>query len=101
MWTSDGSILYSDGGEWHRASQLSGGQKYVLVISIRCALADMLSSNFPVFVLDEPTTGLDVDNREALSKVLMSIVDQLPGNYLVVPTHDDMLLPDANIIATV
>lgn len=100
-WAPDGAILYSDGAGWYRASQLSGGQKYVLVISLRCALADMLSSVFPVFVLDEPTTGLDVDNREALSLMLSKIVGNIPGNMLIIPTHDEMLLPDANIISVV
>lgn len=96
-WSSGGAIMYTDGGEWHRASQLSGGQKYVLVISLRCALADLLSSSFPLFVLDEPTTGLDVANRESLSQVLSAVV-QTTDRYLVVPTHDEMLLPEANII---
>lgn len=98
-WSATGAIMYTDGVEWHRASQLSGGQKYVLVIAIRCALADLLASSFPLFVLDEPTTGLDVDNRESLSGVLNSAVGQFSGAHLVVPTHDDMLLPEANIIS--
>lgn len=99
IWTADGGIIYSDGSDdWHRVSQLSGGQKYVFVISFRCALADMLSSSFPFFVMDEPTTGLDVDNRAALSEVLQRVVEQFPNRYIVVPTHDEMLLPEANII---
>lgn len=99
LWTAEGGLIYSDGSnDWHNVSQLSGGQKYVLVISFRCALADMLSSTFPFFVMDEPTTGLDVDNRAALSEVLQRVVEQFPNRYIVVPTHDEMLLPEANII---
>jgi DNA repair exonuclease SbcCD ATPase subunit len=99
VWASAGSLLYSDDlGQWHKASQLSGGQKYVLVIALRCALIDMLQSEFPLFVLDEPTTGLDVDNREALSAVLSAVVAANDDRILVVPTHDELLLPTANII---
>ena len=99
VWASAGSMLYADGlGQWHKASQLSGGQKYVLVIALRCALIDLLQSEFPLFVLDEPTTGLDVDNREALSSVLTTVVSSNKDRILVVPTHDELLLPTANII---
>ena len=99
VWASAGSLLYSDDfGQWHKASQLSGGQKYVLVIALRCALIDMLQSEFPLFVLDEPTTGLDVENREALSAVLSAVVAASDDRILVVPTHDELLLPTANII---
>jgi ABC-type molybdenum transport system ATPase subunit/photorepair protein PhrA len=58
----------------------------------------MLQSEFPLFVLDEPTTGLDVDNREALSAVLSAVVAANDDRILVVPTHDELLLPTANII---
>lgn len=99
VWASGGSLLYSDDlGQWHKASQLSGGQKYVLVIALRCALIDMLQSEFPLFVLDEPTTGLDVENREALGSVLSAVVSSNKDRILVVPTHDELLLPTANII---
>lgn len=101
VWSSGGAMMYTDGtGDWHKVSQLSGGQKYVLVLSLRCALADLLGSSFPLFVLDEPTTGLDVSNREYLSEILFSFADQNPNKVLVIPTHDDMLLPEANIIQT-
>ena len=100
QWTSAGSLLYTDGtGEWHRVSQLSGGQKYVLMLSIRCTLADLIGSKFPLMILDEPTTGLDVVNREYLSEVIFNFAAQNPNLVLVIPTHDDMLLPSANVIS--
>ena len=61
----------------------------------------MLGSTFPLFVLDEPTTGLDEKNREALARVLPIIGEVLHSSSVstvVVPTHDEALLGTANIV---
>ena len=99
-WASDGNILYKEESDTteHNASQLSGGQKYILVIAIRLVLLEMLNSSFPVFALDEPTTGLDVDNRQLLADVLSNLAKDYPKLVLVIPTHDELLLPDAKVV---
>lgn len=98
-WMPGGALMYREGsGDWHKAAQLSGGQKYVLVLALRCAILEMLHSKFKLFVLDEPTTGLDRANREALSSVLLKVASSDLKPILVVPTHDELLLPEAKVI---
>lgn len=100
QWCSSGALLYSDfAGNLHPCRMLSGGQKYVLVLAARCAFKRLLNTSFPFFVLDEPTTGLDVQNREFLSVALTKLRDRYPEMSMVIPTHDTMLLPDSTIIS--
>lgn len=103
MWTSDGSLVYQTSlGEALPASSLSGGQKYLLAIANRCALADLLGARFPFMVLDEPTTGLDDINKGKMAQLLQRVSTTLSGRgvSLIVPTHDSELLANANIIKT-
>ena len=100
-WTADGGIVYTTVyGEDLPASSLSGGQKYMLAVANRCALADTLGAKFPLMVLDEPTTGLDDVNKGKMSQLLQKVSETLSGKgvYLVIPTHDEELLVNANVI---
>lgn len=101
QWTPAGGIDYMNAfGEMLPASSLSGGQKYLLAVANRCAAADLLGSTFPLMVLDEPTTGLDDDNRSKMAVMLQKVAQTLNGKgvSLIVPTHDDELLGSANLI---
>ena len=98
-WCSNGALVYSEAtGEPHPVRKLSGGQKYVVVLAMRCAFKRLLNTSFPFFVLDEPTTGLDVQNREYLSQSLNKLRDKYQDLVMVIPTHDQMLLPESNVI---
>ena len=59
---------------------LSGGEKK------RVSIADVLSMNSEVILLDEPTVALDPMNEELLEQVLDGLSSQ--GKTLVVATHD-------------
>lgn len=101
-WLPGGVLVFeNEVGEDVPVRALSGGQQYVVLIALRCALVQMLGSTFPLFVLDEPTTGLDEKNREALARVLPVVGDVLSSSSVttvVVPTHDEALLGTANLI---
>ena len=72
----------------------------MLAVANRCALADTLGAKFPLMVLDEPTTGLDDVNKGKMSQLLQKVSETLSGKgvYLVIPTHDEELLVNANVI---
>lgn len=100
-WLPGGVLVFENEiGDDVPVRSLSGGQQYVVLIALRCALVQMLGSKFPLFVLDEPTTGLDEKNREALARVLPVIGEALSSyvSTVVVPTHDEALLGTANLI---
>lgn len=91
-------IYFTSDGECHETKKLSGGQQYVVVIAFRCALADILNTKFPLFVFDEPTTGLDIQNRDALSEVLLTL-GEIKNKVVIIPTHDEKLLPESKIFS--
>lgn len=78
----------SDKDEWHSTRLLSGGQKYMVAIMLKLALAAVLKTNFPFYVLDEPTTGLDTENRRLLADLFRDMEAKINPLYLLIPTHD-------------
>jgi heme exporter protein A len=69
------------------ARLLSAGQRR------RLALARVLVSAAPIWILDEPTVGLDEAARRALSEVLAAHLAE--GGSLVLSTHQAVDLPAA------
>ncbi|MDT0379246.1 zinc ABC transporter ATP-binding protein AztA [Streptomyces sp. DSM 42041] len=63
-----------------RLGELSGGQRQ------RVLVAQGLAQESDLLLLDEPTTGLDVDSREAVTEVLAELPEQ--GVTVVQATHD-------------
>ncbi len=73
-------------------STLSGGERQ------RVTLAGQLSTHLfgVIYVLDEPTIGLDGEQVAVLSKVLKSIVEN--GNTVVVVEHDPSFIRNADYL---
>lgn len=86
---SDGRFMYSDDKDsWHNTKLLSGGQKYMVSIMLKLASAATLKTDFPFYVLDEPTTGLDTENRRLLAELFKDMEEKINPLYLIIPTHD-------------
>ena len=69
----------------------SAGQRCLAALVIRLALAETFSVNCGILALDEPTTNLDVENREGFAKALAQIIAARRGQenfQLIVITHD-------------
>ena len=82
--------------EWIRVEGLlSGGERACSAISIRIAIALILTKNLGLLILDEPTHNLDTKSIEMLGTVLD---DELPGliNQVFIITHDRKLLETLN-----
>ncbi|GMF99870.1 unnamed protein product [[Candida] boidinii] len=79
----------------------SAGQRVLVSIIIRLALAECFGTNFGMITLDEPTTNLDDDNIESLARALSSIISlrKFQRNFqLIVITHDEKFLRYMNAI---
>ena len=68
------------------AGYLSAGQ------SRRLALARLLVSQRPLWLLDEPTAALDMEGHALVTRLLDAHLDQ--GGIAIAATHDPITLPD-------
>lgn len=69
---------------------LSAGQKR------RCALALLVASPRPLWLLDEPGVGLDTANRKRLEELIAE--HRRSGGVVVVATHGDVSVEDAFLL---
>lgn len=74
------------------AGYLSAGQ------SRRLALARLLVSHRPLWLLDEPTASLDVEGHDLVTRLLDRHLDM--GGFAVAATHDPITLPDLGRMET-
>jgi len=84
-------------GEEMSVDSLSGGERAVLALSIRLALAKALSNReVELMILDEPTANLDADRRRELVRVLRELADEVP--QVIVVTHDPEVAEAADYV---
>ena len=74
----------------HRPAELSGGQQQ------RVAVARALAHDPPLLLADEPTAHLDYIQVEGVLRLLRELA--VPGRSVVVATHDERMLPLADIV---
>lgn len=71
-------------------AQLSGGQRQ------RVAIAQQLLCSEHFLLMDEPTAGLDVTNKNRVAKLIQEVAGQHDLNTIIIVTHD---IPSALAIA--
>ncbi|OWB53264.1 hypothetical protein B5S27_g4857 [[Candida] boidinii] len=94
-------VMVKEGVELDMRGRCSAGQRVLVSIIIRLALAECFGTNFGMITLDEPTTNLDDDNIESLARALSSIISlrKFQRNFqLIVITHDEKFLRYMNAI---
>ena len=74
------------------AGYLSAGQ------SRRLALARLLVSHRPLWLLDEPTAALDIEGHTLVTSLIDAHLDA--GGMTIAATHDPITLPDASRMET-
>ncbi|SEQ23872.1 heme exporter protein A [Devosia sp. YR412] len=74
------------------AGYLSAGQ------SRRLALARLLVSHRPLWLLDEPTAALDSEGHALVTRLIDRHLDQ--GGFAIAATHDPITLPDLSRMET-
>jgi ABC-type glutathione transport system ATPase component len=75
-----------------RGATLSGGQRQ------RIAIARAFIRRAPILILDEPTTGLDVDSAQSVVSALRSL---MRGTTTIVISHDPGLIRSADRVLVI
>jgi DNA repair protein SbcC/Rad50 len=82
----------SDGSAWKGLeSMASGGERASAALTLRVALAMVLTPKLSWLILDEPTHNLDTDAIEMLSSALQTKVPQVVNQTFVI-THEEGLM---------
>jgi DNA repair exonuclease SbcCD ATPase subunit len=73
------------------AALLSGGQKAVLAVAFRLAVAEVYAGWVSFMIFDEPTPHMDAANRRQLAETLAAVRDGMraAGAQMVVCSHED------------
>jgi|GEM_PF-3116859 len=91
-WNEDYEITITENGQEHNYTQLSGGEQMSAALATRLAILKT-TSQIDIIFLDEPTTNLDTQRRENLSRQLQNIHN---FKQLIIITHDSTLNEHTN-----
>ncbi len=79
-------------GQWKTLESVaSGGERACAALTLRVALAMVLTPNVSMLILDEPTHNLDKDAVELLSQTLQFKVPEVVEETVVI-THEEALM---------
>jgi exonuclease SbcC len=82
-------FLKNESGYDINVNSLSGGEKTALSLAIRLAIAQMLDIKFKIFILDEPTDGMDDERIESLGELFYNFIKYNQDYQLIIITHEE------------
>jgi hypothetical protein len=89
-----------DGFE-HPTAHLSGAQKNISAVALQMALVEVIRPNINLFLFDEPSESLDVENKIVMSELFRRMNRLLPsiGGTMLLVSRDEQLIESCeNII---
>jgi len=90
----------TNGGSLPGINSLSGGERTMLAIAFRIALAKILLGRLPgVMILDEPTQNLDAENKARLFEIIKAIAGVI--RQVIIVTHDEEIIQKADRVIRV
>lgn len=93
-------IVRTNGGSLLGINSLSGGERTMLAIAFRIALAKILLGRLPgVMILDEPTQNLDAENKARLFDIIKAIAGVM--RQVIIVTHDEEIIQRADRVIRV
>ena len=94
------SYTTEDGYE-HPTAHLSGAQKNISAVALQMALVEVIKPNINLFLFDEPSESLDVENKIVMSELFRRMNRLLPsiGGTMLIVSRDEQLIESCeNII---
>jgi len=83
--------VFSDNPKVNAEESLSGGQKAMLLVSVRLAIAEMLAKDVELLTFDEPGAPMDKEAKQDLLEAFDTVRKYLAGKriQILVASHDD------------
>jgi len=94
------SYTTEDGFE-HPTAHLSGAQKNISAVALQMALVEVIKPNINLFLFDEPSESLDVENKIVMAELFRRMNRMLPsiGGTMLIVSRDEQLIESCeNII---
>lgn len=94
------SYTTEDGFE-HPTAHLSGAQKNISAVALQMALVEVIKPNINLFLFDEPSESLDVENKIVMAELFRRMNRLLPsiGGTMLIVSRDEQLIESCeNII---
>ena len=87
------SYTTEDGFE-HPTAHLSGAQKNISAVALQMALVEVIKPNINLFLFDEPSESLDVENKIVMSELFRRMNRMLPsiGGTMLIVSRDEQLI---------
>ena len=78
----------------HPACHLSGAQKNISSVALQMALVEVVQQNINLFLFDEPSEALDVENKYVMAEMFKRMNRMLPsiGGTMLIVSRDDQLI---------
>ena len=90
-------------GYKHPAGHLSGAQKTISAVSLQMALLEVVRPSINLFLFDEPTEALDMENTAIMTEMFARMNHMLPsiGGTMLIVTRDQQLIEGCENIVDV
>ena len=90
----------SEGGFEHPTAHLSGAQKNISAVALQMALVEVIRPNINLFLFDEPSESLDVENKIVMADLFQRMNRLLPsiGGTMLIVSRDQQLIDSCECI---
>lgn len=87
------SYTTEDGFE-HPTAHLSGAQKNISAVALQMALVEVIKPNINLFLFDEPSESLDIENKYVMAELFRRMNRLLPsiGGTMLIVSRDEQLI---------
>ena len=84
----------TEGGYEHPTAHLSGAQKNISAVALQMALVEVIRPNINLFLFDEPSESLDVENKIVMADLFRRMNRMLPsiGGTMLIVSRDEQLI---------
>lgn len=84
----------TEGGFEHPTAHLSGAQKNISAVALQMALVEVIRPNINLFLFDEPSESLDVENKIVMADLFRRMNRMLPsiGGTMLIVSRDEQLI---------